>query len=88
MRASATPLTLLAYLLIAELPRNLAVRHRLSEIVDAFVGDLGAAEGQTVEVGQFFEMLQPSVGDLGVVEIQFMNRPQAPTVGRRPCFLA
>lgn len=40
---------------------NLAVRQCLLEILDAFVGDLGAAEVQRSEVGQSFQVLQASV---------------------------
>ena len=44
--------------------RNLAVRQRLLELLDAFVGDPGAAEVQVFQIDQLFEMLQPGVGDV------------------------
>lgn len=52
---------------------NLAVRQCLLEPPDAFLSDLGAAEVQTPEISQSFELIQPSVGDLREAEIQLLD---------------
>ena len=53
-----------------QLAENHAVRQCLPESLGTFLGNLGFLEAQQSEFGQPFQVLQASVGDLGVAEVQ------------------
>ncbi len=48
---------------------NPAVRQRLLELLDAFVGDVRIMQVQLFELGQSLDVLQPGVGYLGAGEV-------------------
>ena len=52
------------------LVENLAVRQCLLEFFYAFVGDLGAIQGQPFKLGQSSQVHQTGVGDMRIAEVQ------------------
>ena len=52
---------------------DFAGRQGLLELGNALVSDLGAVKVQRLEVGQFFEMLQPNIRDAGSLERQLVQ---------------
>ena len=55
---------------------NPAVRQRLLEFLDARFGDLCSKKLQIFKLGQSFQVLQSSVGDVGAVEEQVLKLRQ------------